>query len=257
MAKPQAIIDAIRGGDFEKVSEALDPDFDQRIDGHTALYWAVDAGQHEMASALLDSGADPDEDAPLTLAAAQSDHKMIELLIEHQADIDVRGPFGDSPLRRAHNLETLRQLLEAGANPDAQNDGGFTPLMSAVSMGPDAVQLLLDYGADPNLDTQNGTTALIIAASFGRTAEGRLLIQNGAEIDRWNDKEEICALAAAMVQGSAEFVGMLLDAGLDYIATNNEYLRLTDQPLISLVPDDETGRQIAAVILRRIDRSPF
>ena len=60
-----------------------------------------------------------------------------------------------------------------------------------------------------------------------------------------------------MVQGSAEFVAMLLDAGLDYIATNNEYLRLTDQPLISLVPDDETGRQIAAVILRRIDRSPF
>ena len=49
------------------------------------------------------------------------------------------------------NIERVRELLDAGVDPNIPDDSGFTPLSIACeSVNLDLMKLLLDYGADPN-----------------------------------------------------------------------------------------------------------
>ena len=62
---------------------------------------------------------------------------------------------------------TVRALLDAGADVNA-NDGGETVLMAAAVEGHIAtVQALIAAGADVNATTNNGVTALMAAAMEG------------------------------------------------------------------------------------------
>ena len=53
----------------------------------------------------------------------------------------------------------MRALLEAGANPNVRQQGGFTPLHTAAH-NDDATlaRLLLDHGADPDIAADDGKT---------------------------------------------------------------------------------------------------
>lgn len=59
-------------------------------------------------------------------------------------------------------------LLRAGADPDARQRGGWTPLMSAAANGDEAaVAALLEHGADPQERGDDGTDAPTLAAQRG------------------------------------------------------------------------------------------
>ena len=81
------------------------------------------------------------------------------------------------------HTETVRVLLEHGADVNARADDGATPLMLAASCGdPEIVQALLDQGADLNGSfVQTGKTALMLAEEHGYAGIARLLKQAGAE----------------------------------------------------------------------------
>ena len=58
------------------------------------------------------------------------------------------------------NAASVRLLLDAGANPNIQDNGGDTPLYYACYYGyPHVVRILLDSGADPYLTGPSGRTA--------------------------------------------------------------------------------------------------
>jgi ankyrin repeat protein len=62
-------------------------------------------------------------------------------------------------------------LLQAGADPDARQQGGYTPLHEAALNGKLAlVELLLANGADPALASDKGETAIEMARSKGERA---------------------------------------------------------------------------------------
>ena len=64
------------------------------------------------------------------------------------------------------------------------NKGGSTPLHYAVTTNRlETVKLLLDSGADVNATFRSGSTALHIAANRGFVPIARLLIQKGALVD--------------------------------------------------------------------------
>jgi ankyrin repeat protein len=65
-------------------------------------------------------------------------------------------------------------LIEAGADPNAQNMDGATPLHRAVrTRCAGAVRALLDQGADPAICNKNGSTALQLALrTTGRSGSG-------------------------------------------------------------------------------------
>lgn len=80
------------------------------------------------------------------------------------------------------DLNTLRLLLEAGADPDGTIINGLFPLYVASELGHiGAVQLLVEAGADVNKRTPKGATALLNATEEGQLEVVRLLIAAGAD----------------------------------------------------------------------------
>ncbi|MEU8180232.1 ankyrin repeat domain-containing protein [Micromonospora sp. NPDC049047] len=75
-------------------------------------------------------------------------------------------------------------VLRVGADPNAADCGGTTPLYRAsVQNNPDALRLLLQTGADPNTESGQGEegTPLTGAAAWGHTDVVRALLAYGAD----------------------------------------------------------------------------
>ena len=119
-------------------------------DGFTPLHLAAFFGGPEAVAAILATGADPDADAdntfrvhPLHSASAVGDHASVRALLEAGANANVHQQGGFTPLHTAaHNDDATlaRLLLDHGADPAAKNDAGQTPLEMATG---DAVRALL------------------------------------------------------------------------------------------------------------------
>lgn len=98
-------------------------------------------------------------------AAATGETTALRARLAEGVDVDAPDPIGAAtPLAIAANfgqVEAIRILLEAGANPNAQNGNGSTASMGAAFFGrPDCLEVLLDAGADPSIADENGTTTV-------------------------------------------------------------------------------------------------
>jgi ankyrin repeat protein len=125
------VFDAAALGAVDRLTELLDADPDLAnawaTDGFTPLSLAAFFGQPRAVSVLLDRGAH---------VGAVSRNAM-EVQPLHAATA-------------ARNAEAVVLLLEAGADPDARQHGGWTPLAAARHGGQDAIaEILLAHGADP------------------------------------------------------------------------------------------------------------
>lgn len=135
---------------------------------------------------------------------------------------ETEGFFGTS------TVEDVRQCVEAGAELDARDVLGNTPLHLAVGEGanPDVVQVLLDAGADPNARNDYDVTPLHVAPGTGTRPEVvRMLLSAGADPNAL-DRHGLTPLhLAAGGEAGPEAVQLLLDAGADPNA--QAYLGLT------------------------------
>jgi len=107
---------------------------------------------------------------PLALAEFASDHnKMMQLLVAHGADVNLRGITGTTPLFWAvlrDQKDDLKFLLDHGADPNLANSFGDTPLICAVQLSYlSMVAPLVDKGADVNAQNQGQMRALGFAMS--------------------------------------------------------------------------------------------
>jgi ankyrin repeat protein len=209
------LIAAITGGDVEAVRELVreDPSLASARDanGLPVILLALFHQQRTAAEALLEAepelgvleaaatgradrlrellAADPDairERSPegfttLGLAAFLGGPEVVGILLEHGADPDddADNQFGVRPVHAAsasHDRETMRLLLEAGADPNMRQQGGFVPLHEAAHTDDvEMARLLLDHGADPSLAADDGRDARRMAADEGSTRVAALL----------------------------------------------------------------------------------
>jgi ankyrin repeat protein len=81
-----------------------------------------------------------------------------------------------------NDKQTVRSLLDAGADLEAKDQKGWTALMYAVDhLYEEKVAVLLEAGANVNAAGRNGETALTIAARYrGNQEIARLLKRAGA-----------------------------------------------------------------------------
>jgi len=115
------------------------------------------------------------------------------------------------------NATAVRRLIDQGADPNARNDAGATPLMRAV-VDLEKTRVLLERRADVNARSDDGRTPLLIAAGLpGAAPVVKLLLDAGAAI---NVKAagldgDMTPLAEAARSGDAAVFQLLLDRGAD------------------------------------------
>jgi ankyrin repeat protein len=82
------------------------------------------------------------------------------------------------------NIEAVKQHLAAGADVNAKDEDGYTPLYAVAGRGhKEIAELLIAKGADVNPKDEFGYTPLHIAAGGGGKETAELLIANGADVN--------------------------------------------------------------------------
>jgi ankyrin repeat protein len=219
-----SVADAAMRGDATAVRAAVARKGDvnvAQIDGTTALHWAVERDDLDMADVLIRAGArvgarTREGVTPLQLASINGSAAMLTRLVKAGADPNaLLTPAGDTALMmaaRTGKTDALRVLVEAGANVNARETwGGTTPLMWAVSEGhAAAATLLLGAGSDANARSH------YVAAANGRGFEGRTPLANRAD----PKAEEFASgwltpLMLAAREGNVDLARILVGAGAD------------------------------------------
>lgn len=118
---------------------------------------------------------------------------ILKLLIEQRVNLDTQNQLGFSPLLRAVLLHNpphmdnslfIKELLNAGANPNLQNNNMNTALHQAITRNQlKNTNLLIEAGANPNLQNNNGNTALHEAIARNQFELAKKMVLKGAKID--------------------------------------------------------------------------
>ena len=183
--------------------------------GYTPLHWAAGSWHSELTGSLRGIETARDEEWRSLNGVRDGKLALVEALLAHGADPDVRlvnhpPQFGFASQRfrvslaaatpyllaaMDANVAVMEALVAAGADTRLATDEGTTPLMVASGLGRvpaetrvteadtlDAVQLALDLGADVNATNAVGRSALHGAAHIRSDAAVQLLVDHGATV---------------------------------------------------------------------------
>ncbi|MEM7114872.1 MAG: ankyrin repeat domain-containing protein [Chloroflexota bacterium] len=140
----------------EMVTLLLEAGADITISDNSAsnvLHHAASNNQLEIAKLLLaeekidlEARREQWEFTPLLNAAFDGHVEMVELLVEHGADIEGVDAWGDTPLNAASwngHLEVVQRLVELGANPDVTNVNGDNGVAHGRKQGHEDIEAYL------------------------------------------------------------------------------------------------------------------
>jgi ankyrin repeat protein len=167
---------------------------------YTSLHAACITGFPDIVEWLLNHGADVNTQTkegffPITSAVGWGHLQVVRMLLEFNVDIDVRRDSGWGPLDLAacrHNnkdhVGVLQLLLDHGANPNARDDNGSTPLhhsswweeYGGTHGTVEDTRLLLKYGATIDSEDNKGRTPLQLALEHDRQDMAACLREHGA-----------------------------------------------------------------------------
>ncbi|MEY3221070.1 MAG: hypothetical protein RIT27_2427 [Pseudomonadota bacterium] len=137
-----------------------------------AIHLAAANNHVGVAEALLNKGADvnakTDKNAtPMSIAARQGAVEMVKCLLKHKVDINESRALFHAAFCR-ETTEVMDILLKAGADINAPDPQGVTPLFAAVyATSLQNVQFLLSHGADTKLHPPGRTLLQHAFASWG------------------------------------------------------------------------------------------
>ena len=123
----------------------------------------------------------------LMFAVKYLDLENIKFLINNGADIFAVDGQGRNILMYSNKSEVTEYLINLGLNVNSFDHKKRTPLhyaISELSRNKNNVEILMKYGADINAKNWRGTTPIIISVKFGIKEITKLLIEKGVEFDR-------------------------------------------------------------------------
>jgi ankyrin len=194
--------------------------------GYTALHAAVLRGDLELVKILLAYGANPN--ARITKGTP---------ITREGADLALPTPLvGATPFllaARFLEIDMMRTIAKAGADPLLATMDGTTPLMAAAGVGwgggvdrrgasllegavindgdraLEAARIAIDLGANVNASNEAGDTALHAAASKGYSAIVQVLADQGAKLDVKNKRGRTPLASASSAKATADLLRKL------------------------------------------------
>ena len=216
---------------------------------HTALFFAAQRNQAEMARFLADRGANVEAVnaagmSCLLMAAGGLYYETTEALLDKGADINAAASLPNAlmyainqgrPDKEGDSLKLIKLLLDKGIDVNYQDAQGVSPLMTACGWGvvpksPKRARLLLEKGASLELRDKQGQTALMFAAFRGYFDIAQLLLEKGSDVNAKNavgrDALMIASAATNDLDGrNGDFtktVKLLLAKGADFRAMDKD-----------------------------------
>ncbi|EAX88109.1 hypothetical protein TVAG_422640 [Trichomonas vaginalis G3] len=166
------------------------------------------------------------ESTPLHWAAGWGMYDIVKLLLDFGADINARNKVGHTPLLCAvfdNQLECARLLIDRGADVNDCDNEGFAAIHIAAGNGHmDVLKFLVTKGADLGALTIDGGTALWVAAGAGDYEIFEFLL-SGCRIPlkkAANRNNTIFHQAA--FGGNLQIIKLCFKAGLDINAKNDD-----------------------------------
>jgi ankyrin repeat protein len=193
----------------------------------TALHLAAQYGHTKIAELLLEYNADTNikdsgQRTALHYAAARGYRELAELLVDNGADLNIQDGSGKTALHEAAEhgyTEIARLLINNKADSNAPCKEGWTPLHhAAVGNHKEIVELLLNNNAD--VDIRNASYEPVL--HLAQTKEiARLLISRGAAINTQPcNNNRTVLLKAVGCDRNRELVRWLVAQGADVNAQN-------------------------------------
>ncbi|SET21646.1 ankyrin repeat domain-containing protein [Anaerobranca gottschalkii] len=190
---------AVYNGDLKEVEKILDKYYidlndEELFFGHLPLFIAVEKGNKQMVSFLVERGADVNKEIfgriysnAMIVAIDQEDIEMIELLVSLGYDIKSKNHRGENPLifalKREKSLEIIEKLVELGVELDDTDDLDKNPLhWAALSGSQDIYDYLLTFQLDEWEKTDQGETMIHLATKSGNLQFLKYIISRGFDV---------------------------------------------------------------------------
>jgi len=180
---------AIQAGDLDQIKRHLyhDTDINQPDrNGDTPLHVAANRGKPVIARMLVEHGAgletpNGDGRSPMAVALLSGKIQVARLLLKFGAALDAQALLFEA-IRSQADYRDLYEFLHAqGADPNAADGDGLTPLLAAIEAGDRLVtKRLIDLGADVNQRGSDDRSPLTAALGLDDQDIARLLKRNGA-----------------------------------------------------------------------------
>ncbi|XP_078312028.1 uncharacterized protein LOC144618900 [Crassostrea virginica] len=176
---------------------------------------------------ILASANDMEDEGKCNLSCTTAVRRdeTIKRLIQKGADVNLCNVRGLSPLYMASqngHESTAKLLLDNGADVNLCTYDGRSPLWTACFEGHNSTaQLLLNKGADVNLPDNDGDGPLHVACQEGHESTAQLLLKNAAGVNSIN-KDGISPFYRACRNGHESTAKLLLDNGADVNLCNND-----------------------------------
>ena len=183
--------------------------------GGTALYYAAANSDSSFVKALLEAGADPNVsypgnytyfEYPIMNAVKNSDAGVIDLLVEYGADIEARNEYGLTPIltaaSAAEDYQIIRTLIKNGADKTALSDLSGSQGAKVVAGG-NILMFAARNSSDSAPDIVRSVLSLAPDVNY-TDAGGRTAL-----------------LLAARYSSSPEVIDILIQAGARLLRDNN------------------------------------
>jgi ankyrin repeat protein len=191
-------------------------------DSEKGFFEAIVKGEKSVVSLFLAAGMSPNVKQGGITALMEASRRgkthseIAAALIQAGAEINAQDPYGVTPLLFAAisgSPETIRMLLKSGADVKAKDVDGRTALIETLTtendLPPETIEELIQAGAEVNVRIYGGLTPLMIAAA-GNSRILKALIRAGADLNAEDDQG---ATALRWAKDSRENYKILKDAG--------------------------------------------